>query len=224
MQDGDLAEGTSCSWWGVGTGVSGPVRVDGLLWGRHVVRVVRPDPSQGRSLARVLSAIGSATGFDHVLMQQIDHAAFAVNAAWSLFGTWGGTRRVRGSRARRSELFTIGTVSHDRAARPNRGQRRGPPHGSRPAIDLKPQLLPALEKCSIGDAHFEIDVELTHEEIVDVAVKMQPGDAVTLHDCVEEAVWATMVTLPHAQDARDDDGRVLAHSCRKLRQVASAHA
>ena len=98
--DGDLDEGTACSWWGLGTGVSGPVRVDGLLWGHHVVRVVRPDPSQGRSLARVLSAIGSATGFDDIAHASDRSRRIRGQRCMVAVRDVGWTRRVRRSRGR----------------------------------------------------------------------------------------------------------------------------
>ena len=188
----DLPEGNSCSWLGDGGVASGPIRIDGLLWGHHVVRVVRPDPSQGRSLARSISAMGS--GFESELMLQIDRAAFAVNAVWSLFGSWGGHDGYAdlmhggggwGMSGCGCDGSTIGSSIG------------GGGMGALVPPTLEEQLERGIRRCMPGDAQFDVHLELTLQEIVDLSVTMQRGEP-ELQRCIESSVWDTILTLPTA--------------------------
>ena len=194
----DLDEGSSCAWWGTGDTSSGPVRIEGLVWNRPFVRIVQPDPSQGRSVARILSAIG--TGFEADVALEIDLAAVAVNSAWSLFGTWGG-RAGYGDIAPGGEghgsgigLRGIGTTSRDR------GQVTAVPAPRLPSIE--DQIGAGIARCGLRGAKARVTLELTREEIVDVDVTMEPGSP-GQRACIEAAIWDVDLRLPFNPPAHD---------------------
>jgi hypothetical protein len=190
-ENGTLAEGSSCMWWGHGIAAVGPIELDGLLWNHRVERVLRPDPAQGRAVARELSVI--ASGLGEALELEIKRAAFAVNDVWSLLGTWGGSDGYgdvdkiglggwgRGCACGGSGDIGIGVGSFGTLGR---------------KLDLKAQLERGIARCKPGNAHIEIDLEMTVNEIVDVHVTADPA----LHDCIVEAVWDTSVVIPDAQN------------------------
>jgi hypothetical protein len=178
-----LPAGASCTWFMRGAPSSGPLTVTGLLWHRKVTRPIRPDPTRARALARELSAINS---LDAPLQHDVDEAARAVNAVWSLFATWGGHGGyddpglgegfgTAGGHTSSTIVDTIGTSS------------------ILPTIDLTAQLSRPLAAC--GPAHATITIDLTLDEITDVTVD---GPAGALHTCLEDAVWNTLVSLPDA--------------------------
>jgi hypothetical protein len=188
--DGVMPEGTSCTWWGHGVAAVGPIELDGMLWNHRVQRVLRPDPTQGRRVARELSILGSDLG--DALQHEIERAAYAVNEVWAMTASWGGSDGYGdidaigvgrfgsgcgcggGSIGDSIGLGTIGYVTTK--------------------LDLKQQLERGIARCKPGGAHVEIDLELTLNEIVDVTVKTDPA----LHDCIVEAVWDTPVTIANA--------------------------
>ena len=60
-----------------------------------------------------------------------------------------------------------------------------------PTVELSAQLAGPLAAC--GSAHGTISIELTGDEIVDVAV----SEAGAQQACLEDAVWSTLVALPN---------------------------
>lgn len=184
-----LHEGESCTWWGEGSGAPGPITITGMLWNKPIKRVVHADPSLGRAIARALSAM-QTLGPD--LQPEVDRAAFAVNAFWSLFAQGagsGGYEDVGGSGSFRSGTF--GARSHDRG--------HGTPHviHGRVPLDLGDQLKTAVAACSPGTARVALVVETTVEEIVDVTVTVTPYVA-SLERCVREGVWDVTLRLADA--------------------------
>ena len=187
-----MKEGESCEWWGHGAVAAGPIEIDGALWNHHVVRVLRPDPTAARTLARSLSAFGSSLGDQ--LDAEIDRAAFAVDSAWSLLATWGGTG---GYKDLAGDLGGFGT-SGCGCGSGGSSDTIGIGHFGTiaPRLDLRSQLQAAVEaRCHLGTTHVRVALEMTLDEIVDVQVTMPP-DQRALADCVVEAVWDTAVVLP----------------------------
>jgi hypothetical protein len=186
--DASLAEGETCSWWGQSDGGGGPVAIKGLLWNQPFERVVRPDPSHARELARTLSAMQVLAP---ELQTQVDRIALAINSVWSLFGQWGGTggyEDLGGFGTMGTGGFTTGGGITDFVG--TVGPGTGP-------IDLRRLLQPAVDSCRPGPARVVVHVETTREEIVDVTVEVAPASP-ALHDCIVEAVWDTTLRLAHA--------------------------
>ncbi|HUJ60827.1 MAG TPA: vWA domain-containing protein [Kofleriaceae bacterium] len=193
--DLSLAEGSACSWWGRADGVGGPIAIEGLVWGRRFVRVVQPDRGQGRALARLLAMTHP---FEDAVNLEIDRLAYAVDAAWSLFGAWGGNDGYTPE-----VIATCGgggsflTSSHDVGATITDGFLKPPP-----PLPVRDQLARAVLACNLGLARVEIGLETTRDEIVDVAVdviatpSMSSHDAHVLEDCATEAAWSTPLALP----------------------------
>lgn len=183
-----LANGTSGTWWASGSPVSGPITISGFVWGQRITRIVRPDPSRGRSMARELSAASSFIGED--LHELVERAAVAVNSSWSLFATWGGTGGY-------ADIGGSGTVGGgfccDMGGSHDIGHGTGT--GSAIHLDFKKQLAPAVAQCGAQGLSLSIIIETTREEIVDVYVT-GPGDA--MRTCIEEAVWAIPLQIPNA--------------------------
>ncbi len=188
-QCGDsLAEGETCSWWGRSDGGGGPISIKGQLWNQPFERVVRPDPSHARELARTLSVMQVLAP---ELQTQVDRLALAINSVWSLFGTWGGSggyEDLGGFGTTGTGSFTTGGSVTDFVG------TVGPGTGT---LDLRRQLQPAVDSCRPGAARASVHVETTHEEIVDVAVEVAPANPV-LHDCIVEAVWDTTLRVARA--------------------------
>jgi hypothetical protein len=180
-----LVESGSCVWWGQGSAASGPIAITGDLWNRQVTRIVGPDPSIGRQLARMLTVLRI---LDEPLQAEADRAAYVVNAVWSLFALWGGSEGY----ADIEQFGTIGTNSI--------GSRSGHAFGhaigasTQPPLELRSQLQPAVMRCG-ATRGLAITVETTYEEIVDVRIETRDPD---MRSCVEEAVWDTMLKIPSA--------------------------
>jgi hypothetical protein len=191
-----LREGQSCSWWGEGDASSGPVVVEGLVWGKRVQRLLRPDANRARDVARELSA---RDVLDEKLKNRVDGIARAVNSQWSLYTEWGGRAKYDGGfgfgmsgggsscggcRAR------IGTLGRGRAI----GVGRVPP-------DLVSQLQPLLAACNVADMQISATLEMTFLEIVDVTVQFGDWGEVPAavqrkkQTCVEEALWGATPML-----------------------------
>jgi hypothetical protein len=179
-----LPAGASCTWFARGTPSSGPIRITGALWHRTVTRYVRPDPMRARTLARELSALG---GLDEPLQRDVDDAAHAVNTVWSLFAAWGGHGGYGGD-ATFGHLFGSGTGHSSSTIVDAIGTAT-----VLPTVELTAQLAGPLATC--GPAHATIDIDLTLDEITDVAVTGATGP---LRTCLEDAVWNTLVTVPDA--------------------------
>lgn len=194
-----LAEGHACSWWGEGDLTSGPVVIAGLMWGRRITRVLRPDPSHGLEIARELSMSNNlAPDF----REHTELMARGVNAQWSFYGAWGGAGRYYegfgfgisgmsccGGSFSSSDSIGIGrmgTMSH------------------RPPDDLSAQLAPAVAACELGDERARVQIELTLLEIVEVTVEIDgrsrthPNDLRKLRTCVEDVIWdaSPMIARP----------------------------
>jgi hypothetical protein len=184
-----LAAGTACTWWIQAGAAAGPVVVDGFLWGKRIRRVMRADQTHARSVARELAL---RAGLDPELQKRVDRAARAVNDEWSLVATWGGKQGY-------ADTENLGRgYGTGRCCDPDRGGRGGAGSGGRfvPSIDLRPQLLPAIEACQASHHRVQIELELTRAEIVDVGVVVVPGlgsDSPAalraMHDCIVERVW-----------------------------------
>ena len=179
-----MPAGTSCTWLGKGTPSAGPIVIDGLLWNRPMKRVVVPDPAQARAIARELSVLG---GLEAPVQAEVDRAAMAVNAVWSLYAAWGGdggyAERLGFGHLEGTGGATDSTTISDTI---------GTAHVM-PQVDLSAQLAGPLAAC--GDAHGTIEIDLTLDEIVDVAV----AHAGAQQHCLEDAVWNTLVAVPNAE-------------------------
>ena len=201
--DVDLGEGRACSWWGHGDVTSGPVAIAGLVWGRRITRVLRPDPLHGLEVARELSI--ASTSFEPALKERLDKMARGVNAQWSMYGEWGGTGGY-------FEGFGIGisggccggasSSTIDHVGIGTLGVRNREPE------NLSAQLAPAVAACKLEGATARADIEMTMLEIVDVVVRLDgrsrtdPNDLRRLQTCIEDAIW----------DASPMLARPLAHS------------
>jgi hypothetical protein len=185
-----VAAGTACAWWIETRAATGPLVVEGWLWGKRIRRVMRPDLTHARTVARELVLRG---GLDDDHQKRVERAARAVDDEWSLVAMWGGSHgyadvsnegrgygsgRCCNADGGRTPTVTIG-------------------HGTLAvADDLRPQLAPAIAACKASHHRVELVLELTLSEIVDVEVVVQPrvgGDAPaalqTIRDCITEAVW-----------------------------------
>ncbi len=186
----DLAEGSSCTWWGHGDVTSGPIAVAGLVWGTRVTRVLRPDPTHGLEVARELSV---AQSIDPALLERLELMARGVNPQWSLYVEWGGTGRY-------FEGFGFGRIGT--------GCCGGGSFSSHPSIgigtigrahrepdDLTAQLAPAVARCQLERETARVTLEMTVLEIVDVTVMISadapipPNRLRKLTACVEDAIW-----------------------------------
>jgi hypothetical protein len=183
-----LPEGSSCTWWGSGASDSAPITIEGMVWGSRVVRVVNPDRTRARSLARTLSTM---TGLDAAVAQEVERAAVAVNSMWSLFASWGGPDGYGGWSSGCDTGCGLGTVGF------------GSAHcggyftsGSRPQLDLHDQLAHAIRACHADHLRVQLEVETTLEEIVGVDVGVAGPGTQSVHDCLVEATWNTMLAIP----------------------------
>ncbi|MCW5805050.1 MAG: hypothetical protein KIT31_21950, partial [Deltaproteobacteria bacterium] len=187
-----LGEGETCRWYGETDRRGGqPIVLSGLLWGERVTRVIRPEPSRARELARELSASQLLAGND-LQQQLVDLAARAVNSAWSLYGAWGGAGGY-GDRAgggvgvlhTRCNHCSSGTFGRGTAGR-----------GRGPDVHLKLALERALATCAApAGARVVAAVETTGEEIVDVTVTTRDP---ARQKCVEDALWSAWLVVPDA--------------------------
>jgi Mg-chelatase subunit ChlD len=196
--EGSLGEGHACTWWGRGGVEAGPVTITGLAWNKRFVQMVRPDPVQRRQLARELTMTNALDG--DVIRPAIERAAAALDSAWSLLATWGGTGGYNdvgmigsiGGTSTGSCCSDFGTSSSD----------RGYSTVNLEPLDLRAQFADAVAHCKPDGARIEIAIELTQEEIVEVAVGVTGAGAreQALHDCVVDAVWDTPVAVKNAPE------------------------
>lgn len=197
--EGLLREGQSCTWWGEGDSSSGPVVVEGLVWGKRVQRLLRPDAGRARDVARELSARDVV---DAKLKDQVDGLARAVNDHWSLYVEWGG-------RAKYSSGLGFGMSgggsgcacggSHDI------GIGIGHASGGWEPPDLASQLRPLLAACHVEDVRISVTLEMTLVEIVELTASLDfPNDASAAvrraqQTCVEEALWDAAPMVRHVE-------------------------
>jgi hypothetical protein len=187
--DATIERGHSCTWWGEGTAVAGPVTMTGMLWNKRVTRVVGPDPRAARTLARRLV---TETGFDTEVANDIARAAFVLDSFWSLFGAWGGPGGYGDEEVGRIGLGGFGTGGGDFGSM-DRGIGHGAGTGTR--LDFHSQLQAAIDACHASSMRVEIETETTIEEIVDVSVHAPDP---TVGACVTERVWDTFLSIEHA--------------------------
>jgi hypothetical protein len=193
---GDLAEGDACVLWGESTNGATTLELSGLLWNHKFSRVITP-AGQPRTLARILTGFSVELGDAKA---EIELAARAVNAQWSMIGTWGGSdgygdeldKDLYGSYGcgcGGSNIDMIGGGGGSVSL-----ERRG---------SIDDQITRATNACHVK-ARVEISLELTLAEIVDVAiVAADPADRA----CVTEAVWATPLAL--TKPAKHDTAKVV---------------
>ncbi len=199
-----LAEGNACTWWGEGDVSSGPIVVEGLLWGKRTQRLLRADPTRGRDVARELSAFGS---LDERLQTKANAMARAVNADWSLYAQWGGTAKytvgfgIGGSGIGGiCGCDSIGTIGH--------GHGTG---GYFPPTDLAHQLWPLLAACHVEDATIQVHLEMTLTEIVDLTATIYAPNGTSAaalrkqQTCVEDALWDAAPMLSHVEESQSFD-------------------
>jgi hypothetical protein len=195
---GSLEEGHACTWWGRGGVEAGPVTITGLAWNKRFVQMVRPDPVQRRQLARELTMTNALDG--DVIRPAIERAAAAVDSAWSLLATWGGTGGY-------NDLGMIGSIGGTSTGSccndfGSSVSDRGYTTVNLAPLDLRAQFADAIARCKPDGARVEIEIELTQEEIVEVTVAVNGAGAreQALHDCVVDAVWDTPVAVKNAPE------------------------
>lgn len=188
LHETDLREGSACNFIGVGPPSGGAFQVTGMLWNTKVTRTINPDPRGARSLARLLS---TAMALPADLFEQIQNAAFAVNSAWSLLAMWG----PKGGYADQESWGTfgfgrIGTSGHHTSST-DTGTGRVT---RRPTEEVRNQLTPAVLHCKPKGA-IRVTVELTKDEIVDVAISARDKRDESLAECITNNVWDTTLSL-----------------------------
>jgi hypothetical protein len=189
-----ILAGTSCQWWGRGPAGAGAIVVEGQLWGTNVHRVLAPSSSRGVAVARELSVAKDID--DDKLRQDVERAALAVNSAWSLLATWGGSGHY-------PELEGFGTIGFGACgcSSSDPGGFGSGSAGRAWPLDLSAQLAPVVAACHPGEQHVDVEVELTREEIVDVTVT---GGTEALRACVSEGVWNITLSLSNEQQREHD--------------------
>ena len=186
-----LAEGSSCTWWGKGGAGAGTVEIEGALWGTRVVRTFEPDRQAARSVARELSVMGI---LEAPMQLAVERLALAVNAAWSMYGAWGG----RGGYADRGDSgggTGWGAICGCDAA-PTMGFGSAGVASS-PARAPQAELARAVASCHPA-APVTLSLELTRDEIVEVKVAGPDALPLTTRTCIEDAVWDVALVFPSA--------------------------
>lgn len=188
--DDQFDEGASCVWLADGTSASAPITVEGFLWGAKITRIVDPDVSQARSLARLLT---HHEGLAPDLVAHVQRAAQAVNDAWSLVALWG-----RGGYGDITTWGTIGTGTYGTTIG-HTIDGIGPPRTAArlPIDELRAQLGPAVRACK-PHGTIVAEIEITHEEIVDIALATPDVRDGALRDCITERMWDTTLLIPDA--------------------------
>ena len=193
-----LGEGASCTWWGEGDPSSGPIVIEGLVWGRRMQRFVQPDAQRGTDVARELSALGS---LDDSVQDKVDFAARGVNKKWSFYKEWGGSQGYTAGFGFGMSgtgggsccgIGTIGTLG--------RGFGTG---GYYPPPDLASQLRPFLAACKVSSVDIHVKLELTYVEIAELTAELRPPNGTSaatlrsMQSCVEDALWDAQPMLTH---------------------------
>ncbi|MEO8699774.1 MAG: VWA domain-containing protein [Kofleriaceae bacterium] len=190
-----LVEGTTCTWLGLGSPIAGPIVLEGQLWNEPVVRVVRPDPGRGRTLARALTTTTLSIDADGEQQQAFDtavaRAAHAVGAAWSLYAEWGGSGGY-------SDLASFGFGRSGMVGGCcGIGDIGIPLPPVAPVIDTRrigEQLARSLGRCAPDREHpIRASVEVVLSEIIDVQVT---AGSPAQRSCAEEAIWSTWLVSP----------------------------
>jgi len=195
-----LHEGESCTWWGEGDTSSGPVVVEGLVWGKRVQRLLRPDANRARDVARELSARES---LDEKLRPRVDEIARAVNSHWSLYVQWGGRDTYDAGVGFGMTGGSGGGCGCDASVGP--GGRGFTVGVGRQPLDLATQLRPLLAACHVESTRVSATLEMTFLEIVDLTVNIDATSDVPAADrrkqqtCVEDALWDAAPMLRRAE-------------------------
>lgn len=198
-RDDLLPEGRSCTWWGEGDVSSGPVVVEGLVWGKRVQRLLRPETSRARDVARELSA---RDVLDEKLKEKVDQLAHAVNNHWSLYVQWGGA-------AKYASGIGFGIMGGGSGCGcdgiSDIGRGRLGTTGSWEPPDLASQLRPLLAACHVEDVRIAVTLEMTLIEIVDLTVELDSTTEVsgavrrTQQTCVQDALWDAAPMVRHVE-------------------------
>ncbi len=188
-----FVEGSSCDVLGSGPRDASSIVIHGYLWGTKFRRVVAPDPSEGRSLARLL--LSRLEELPVELVAPVQAAARAVNRAWSMLAMWG--------TGGYGDLETWGTIGTGRYGTTSRHLIDGIGHPGQPSRtpteEVLAQLGPAVRRCKPFGT-ISVVVELTKEEIVDVHVTTRNARDASKQDCIIEAVWDAALVIGDAPD------------------------
>jgi hypothetical protein len=188
-----LVAGSSCTWWGRGDALAGPLAIEAFVWGERIVRDVHFDPGQASALARELT---HRNVLDPTLHEQAEVIARAVNGRWSLFARWGGADGYGAGFGMMGWGCGCGGGSSSSTAIGSSGRLIGSAR-PRPPFDLHAQLATAVARCAPGSAKIDADVENTLDEIVAVQVVVHgAADPRALHACVEDAIWSVALVVP----------------------------
>jgi hypothetical protein len=178
-----LEEGHAREWSGEGSG--GPIRITGLVWNHAIDRTVMATDDHTLALARRL--VAPLANYDPATNPELQRLARAVDDVWSLGATWDGSGGYAGRVTERETPGGYGCGCEDGPGTSGYGR------AAEPQVQLGSlahQLERATATCRhANSAQVTIDVELTDNEIVDVAV--HGGDEA----CITDAVWAAHIEL-----------------------------
>lgn len=192
----DLVEGNTCVFWGDAKTGATTLKLEGLLWNHKFSRVIEP-AGEPRMLARILTGFAAALGDAET---EIELAARAVNAQWSMIATWGGADGY----ADQAVIGTYGGWGCGCGGGANIDMIGGiGTMAMRKVGSISDQITRATDACHVK-ARVTISLELTLAEIVDVSVETED---LADRACVTEAVWATPLAL--GQPAEHDTATVV---------------
>ena len=192
----DLAEGETCVFWGDTKNSATTMKLEGLLWNHKFSRVIKP-AGESRMLARILTGFSATLGDAE---KEVELAARAVNAQWSMIATWGGADGYADQVT--TGLFSGFGCGGASSSSSDIGTGTGAVSILRVG-SIADQITRATKACHVK-ARVVISLELTLAEIVDVAVATDDqADAA----CVTEAVWATPLAL--SKPANHDTAQVV---------------
>lgn len=178
----ELAAGASCTWWGEGTTVSGPLAITGELWSTRFTRLVTPDLSRATELARELVPMRT---LDDRATVRAEALARAANDRWSFYAEWGSPggydTGVRMMHTRGATCCGFAQVIDRATVRASTGTPL-----PLPLFELAPQFAHVAARCATTA---DVTIELTGHEIVDVTVTPP-------NRCVEDAVWDVALAIP----------------------------
>ena len=197
---GDLREGEACAWTAAraeGFLPTGKVRIEGQVWGQAWSRLVDFGVAQDVTLARDLTA---GNGDDEFVDKEFTTALFAgahaVNTEHALVARWGG----KGGYSDVPISGISGTCGCDSAPTGSGFSHGGPAlHASATSKPLREQFAAAFESCPVANAKVHLTVEMTRDEIVEVAATVDGGSAL-LPTCISEALWASAPWIPSAPE------------------------
>jgi hypothetical protein len=193
----DLDEGDTCVFWGDTSNGATTMKLEGLLWNHKFSRVIKP-AGESRTLARILTGFAASSLGD--AEAEIELAAQAVNAQWSMIATWGGADGY----ADQTTSGTYGGFGCGCGGSSDIGVGIGGVGSLTMRMgSISDQITRATNACHVK-SKVTISLELTLAEIVDVDVAAE--DAAD-RACVTEAVWAT--PLAFTNPAEHDTTKVV---------------